>query len=90
MEAISPFSAIGALAGLGIAALGWGVDSRAGIADDHAADPGDTMQSTVVAIDHTGAYSTNKSPSPRPRRVGGAARTFARLSAAFLRPRSRP
>lgn len=30
------FAVIGALAGLGIAALGWGVDSRPTIADDHA------------------------------------------------------
>jgi hypothetical protein len=30
------FALIGALVGLGIAALGWGVDSRPDIADDHA------------------------------------------------------
>jgi hypothetical protein len=36
MEAIfALFIAIGAFVGLGIAALGWGVDSRPGIADDH-------------------------------------------------------
>jgi hypothetical protein len=36
MDAIAAlFIAIGALAGLGIAALGWGADSRPGMADDH-------------------------------------------------------
>ena len=30
------FIAISAFAGLGVAALGWGVDSRPGMADDHA------------------------------------------------------
>ena len=37
MEAVIALIAIiGALVGLGIAALGWGVDSRPSIADDHA------------------------------------------------------
>jgi hypothetical protein len=37
MEAFAAlFIAIGAFIGLGIAALGWGVDSRPGITDDHA------------------------------------------------------
>lgn len=37
MEAVVALIAIVAiLAGLGIAALGWGVDSRPSIADDHA------------------------------------------------------
>ena len=37
MEAMfALFALIGAFAGLGIAALGWGVDSRPSIADDHA------------------------------------------------------
>ena len=37
MEAMfALFAIIGALAGLGIAAQGWGADSRPSIADDHA------------------------------------------------------
>ena len=36
MEAMfALFAAIVALVGLGIASLGWGVDSRPGMADDH-------------------------------------------------------